>query len=247
MSMRCGITAICVAGLGASSLLAQTITNNTLHGFCGTSASTSTCTSNGVITPTSSLAGGFGFIRSPNSNNNLSGPNIWLTFLIPNTVGPLSFSVTQTTATVSTQSMSLAGTWSSGSLASFLGLTQTGGPNNPINALLPQTQTLVPGATGYEVYQANFGAVNFATADPTYTTSLSVPLGTVVLAYIKDTTGGNAGTMSDSTANSSALLVSGPGGPPPPPPVPEPVSALMLGTVVALTGIIFRKKRLPRS
>src|SRR5437899_1872 len=61
-----GVTAL---GLLISPAPAATIVDQTLHGFCGTAAASSTCSDNGVITPTSqNPLSPFGFTRSPDSN-----------------------------------------------------------------------------------------------------------------------------------------------------------------------------------
>jgi hypothetical protein len=218
-------------------LSGQTLNNDTLHGFCGTSAATSTCTDNGVITPTTSLAS-FGFTRSPDSNSGINTPNIWLVFLIPNELAAQTISVNQTTATASTKTLTSVGNWTSDTLENFLGITQApgGGPNNPLNALLGQTNVYDLAANGYDVYQANFGSVLFGSPDPHYTTSYTAPVGTVVLAYVVDGAGTFVNQITDSTANSAALLLT-------PGTVPEPTTIVMLGSVVLLVGGIARKKR----
>jgi hypothetical protein len=234
---------VCATGLAilaaVFALPGQTLNNDTLHGFCGTSATASTCMDTGVITPTTSLAS-FGFTRSPDTNNGLDTPSIWLVFLIPNEQAAQTISVSQTTASASTMTLSSVGDWTSGSLQGFLlatlGLQQAngGGPTNPLNALLGQTNTYDPAATGYDVYQANFGSVNFATADPHYTTGYTAPVGTVVLAYIVDGANTFSGMITDGTASSSALLLTSS--------VPEPATFVMLGSVLLLVAGIARKR-----
>ena len=74
------------------------LVEQTLHGFCGTSAATSTCSSNGTITPTNqNPLSPFGFTRSPDSNQNLTTPTFTLIELIPdNAPGATSETLTET-------------------------------------------------------------------------------------------------------------------------------------------------------
>src|SRR5215472_12188982 len=132
----------CVA---ASPARATTI-DDPLHGFCGSSASTSTCADNGTITPFSSL-GKFGFYASPDA---LTGTDWLIAILVPTDIsgaGSMNFKVNETAGAGNTAKTNVAanlvsGTWTSGDLADFLtsyGLSASNAtPANPFNAFTVQ-------------------------------------------------------------------------------------------------------------
>jgi len=224
--------------LAAGTALQAQSLEQTLHGFCGTSYNTSTCNDNGVITPSNEdPLSPFGFTRSPDSNKNLTTPTFELVFLVPTTDTQPSFTAitgNNTGNTTETPSLFSATAWSSGDLVTnYLGLTQTGGPNNPIGAY--DTAGVNPAGTQYDVYLANFGSVTFGTGtDPYFTDGFSIPTGTLILGLIE---GSAANTVQDATAN-SAVLLEQPGAPT----VPEPASVGLLGTSLVAVGYFLRKR-----
>src|SRR5215831_1223538 len=191
------VAAIGALSLGLAASPARAVTTlNTLHGFCGTTTGSqsagSGCGGNGItFTNTNANFSPFGFTRSPDSNNNLTTPfNFELVFLVPNNTTATFGTITGTHTGIATATPSLfpATPWTSGDLAAYLNETRTGGPNNPIDALLSSTQTVDPTATGYKVYLADFGAVTFgSTTDPdfSFTATTSLSTGTIAFAFLE--------------------------------------------------------------
>src|SRR5260370_10698302 len=161
---RLGFAALAMAGgfavalsLAASAAHADVI--DPLHGFCNAAAPS--CVDNGTNTQLGTSTS-FGFWISPNPSPPIDGV-LRLEILLPNNdVQPASFSITGThgglanNLAISGTASPVAGTWTSGDLATFLGINAS--PNNPIAAYLPTTDFLDAGATGYKVYQVDLGA-----------------------------------------------------------------------------------------
>lgn len=196
-----------------------------LHGYC---AGAGQCVDNGTNSPSNGNPTNFGFTISP-------GPatgTLMLDVLAPNNVasGP-SYALTGTlTGTAALHS----GTWSSGDLATFLGITAS--PSNPIGAFLPSTQALDAGATGFTVYSASFTSVTLKDASmpnvsPLENIAPGIPTGSYIVGFLN--LGGDSSSWV-ATANSGAIFNSGT--------VPEPSTLLLLGS--GLLGAVGATRKL---
>ncbi|HET9833237.1 MAG TPA: PEP-CTERM sorting domain-containing protein [Vicinamibacterales bacterium] len=228
-----------------------------LHGFCGASASSSTCSDNGTITPFSSL-GSFGFYASP---DDLNGTNWLVAILVPTNVagaGSESFTVSETagagnTAKASVAANLLAGTWTSGDLADFLASgfaidASNSTPANPFNAFTVMNNSAV---TGFYVYVADLGAAELfkqsgssAPDAPLLTLGGSaISSGMEITSFLLNAHPGD-NQPNVATAPSGVLLANGDcctvtitdAA------VPEPASLLLLGTGVAVIARRVRRR-----
>ncbi len=187
----------------AGLLLSFSASASALHAFCFTP--TAACTDNGTVTPTTNPSPNFGFWYS-------SGPasgNFYVDILVPNNDSlPSSFTVTDQAQgkTVSASEFALE-SWTSGSLASYLGISAS--PTNPIASWLPTTQGNDPGATGYYVFQANIGSnimlAGAAGSGPDLNAG-TLDLGTVVVGFFDVCNGDNCSNKWVATPSSSALF-----------------------------------------
>ena len=205
----------------ATSMSAETITNDPLHG-CSVSSG---CTDNGTNTPITDTSQ-FGFTISPGPQTG----TLFLDILVPNNLAGGPFSITGTASGTAT----LVGAWTSGDLSAILGFAGAS-PANPIGAYLPSTQALDAGDTGFKVFQANMGTLTlnanpgFLTG-PIFSTS-GVASGSYIVGFLH-TSDGYIGV-----ANSGALLVTGT-------PTPEPEVAGMVGMGLGL--LAFARMKLNR-
>jgi len=198
-----------------------------------------TCNDNNVVTPiTTTNTPKFLFLEDPSKNSG----TFYLDVLIPNNVSGAateSFSVSGTnTGNSSVSVTSPVGNWISGDLTDFLGRSTS--PPNPLNAWLPTTQTYQPGATGYDVYDFDFGEVDFSANDPSFSSSFAYPEGTIIVGFLQycatTTKHGTSTTTCDlvSTAQSAAGAIEFTNNTN----VPEPATwALLLGGLIGVSTL----------
>lgn len=230
-----------VAVVAPFTLFSAPASADTIHVNCTQIAPN--CVDNGSITPTSLNPATFSFDKQGGAD--LDTGTFFVEVLIPNNVGSaasLNFSLTGTNTGVGLLNSSVfsATAWTSGQLDAYL--TRSATPTNPIGAFLPLTQTYQPGATGYYVYDFNFGSVNFGVNDPSFTVGTTLPVGTIVAAFLHTCKKNDACTAPNDwvgTPNSAALILTDGGKPPV---LPEPATLSLVGA--GLIGVRYlRRKR----
>jgi hypothetical protein len=143
-----------------------------------------------------------------------------------------------TTQSSAAASLVSATEWNSGFLSDYM--QNQSGPftfsknSHPLDAYLPSTQTVDPGANGYFAYLFNFGAFDYKTApgDPMFSVgSGAVPVGTIFLEVLTN----SDHMVTVDTPNSASILETNS-------PVPEPGSLVLMGSgVLGLAGVLRRK------
>lgn len=212
-----------------------------LHAFCyGTTPS---CSDNGTVTPTTDTSPNFGFWIS---HGPISGV-FAIAVLVPNnyTTGPSSYAINWTIGGNSSTAQSAvategSGAWTSGTLQNYFAISAS--PSNPLSAWLGSTQSVDPGATGYNVFLADLG---FATLEPN-SNHMSGPLlntgplqlGSVVVGFL-----GVSNPSMDSydiyaTAPSGALFEGSP-----PVATPEPGALVIFAAGLAGLGWALARRR----
>jgi PEP-CTERM motif-containing protein len=218
------VLAVLMFAMGASAA--------TLHGYCVSPAAP--CIDNGTITPTTTNPPFFAFSFSGNASKNGSG-DFLLVGLVPdnqNSGFSLTLDGTNTTASSVAGSLVSSTEWNSGFLSAYLTSPKFPHKTHPIDAYLPSTQAVDPGAKGYFVYFFNFGAFNYnTTPDPNFSSgSGAVPQGVVFFATLVN----SDGVVTVDTPNSASILEAGAMSS-----VPEPETLLMFGSgIIGFAAIV---------
>jgi hypothetical protein len=189
----------------------------------------------------------FGFNRSPDNNNNLTIPRTFeLVALVPSANPAQTLTYTGSGAGISgTVTLgAVAGTFGSGFLDTFLGLTSVGGPANPFGGFDSGSTNQGLPSTSFDVYTGVFtGNVDFTLAtDPTFVPggafTGALPVGTELYGLIL---GPSAGQRQDATALSGTLIVAT-SIVTTQQPIPEPSTLALVGGALAALGF-FRRRR----
>jgi hypothetical protein len=227
-----GILLLTLALTCGGAVLADTV-DDPLHGACNGTGS-GTCSDNGTNTPLGNSTT-FGFTISPGPQTG----DLLIDILVPNNyVVSTSFAIEFANSTLAGTATEFAGQWTSGTLATFLGISAS--PDNPIGAYLPTAQALDPGATGFFVFQADIGAQTLlkpsgaSTAAGTFNmiSGLGGLNGSYIIGFCGTGCTGNTNPYV-ATANSGALIVT-----------PEPSSQVMLFSGLMAMALLVSRRSL---
>jgi hypothetical protein len=217
-----------------------------LHGFCyGDASCAEAKVGPNMVTPTLTQTNlDFGFTISPGPQTGY----FYVYILTPDLAGAdaLSFSVTGTqTGALNTGSITtpvaaslVSNTpWTTGFLDTYLGISAS--PTNSLSSFLDSTNTLVPSATGYYVYQVKLGMnrlydnPNAMSGPLLELTSSSSPLalGSLIVGFLKTYTL-TGGVTWIATASSGAIFEA-----------PEPATLLIVASGLLLLWAGFRLRR----
>jgi len=216
-----------------------------LHGQCNGSG-VGTCSDNGTNTPLGNSTQ-FNFTISPGPQTG----DLLLVALIPNNQSaPSPFEIAMVGGSTVT-GVQVDTAWTSGFLDTFLTLPAS--PANPIGAYLPTTQFFQPSATGFLVFEFDFGQQTISkqsagnTGTPQFTVPSGLALGSYIVAFCSNIAGlentdciNNPGSQAVATANSGALLVNGEI---PPPHIPEPATLALVGVGLLGVSLMMRRRR----
>ncbi len=248
-SSRMGLlsgAAVVLAGLALAGA-ARAGVIDPLHGTCNGTSPSGSCIDNGINTELGNSTT-FGFTISPGPQTG----DLTVVALVPNNSSFDPGSLTETLPGSSTYNFaSVVGTWNSGTLADFLGISAS--PNNPIGAYLPSTQYLDSAATAFNVFTANVGTLTISAtgsggSDPTFDMISGMPLGSYFVAFCAGSTAGGDCTSGGNsmtevaTMNSGALLVDGNT----PVPTPEPGALALFAAGLLGCALFVRRRRASR-
>jgi len=215
-----------------------------LHGYCAGLQ----CLDSSTNSPTiNNPPRDFGFTINGGGTGNLL-----LDILIPNNEdpSPSSFSFDLTGTLPGTATLFSTTPWTSGFLATYLGINAQ--PKNPIGAYLG----LDPGATGFFVYQADFPKATLQSVPDPNSSPLenfapgdhALPMGSYITGFFNEGTSNRLGWVG--TANSGAIFVDAPATPSASAPsatTPEPSSIVLLGSVALGLATLLKRKRHSRA
>jgi hypothetical protein len=222
--LTAGLSSAGTIDSASRNLFDDNIFDDPLHGYCAPPATQ--CIDLGSNSPTSiNPPSNFGFTVNTGP---LTG-TLLLDFLEPNNQANAPVTVTGTFSGTATLFSGTA--WTSGNLATFLGITAS--DDNPIGNYIPDSAA--PGATGLFVYQLSVPSVTLQgvanpNVSPLENISGGLPQGTYIVGFL------NTGTPPFiATANSGAILETAA-------PVPEPRTSVAMIVGSLLMALVFRKK-----